>query len=120
MGRLLMPAAVGSVGILQLAQGGGTVTLAMLSDHRGGNVTRVHQWATLRKSSCGVHFLVERIWVVRGTETLGSIAGAAGRVGPIGETQGARSGLVRARLVGDAIGGSPARHETVVRATVVN
>ena len=119
-GGLLVPAAVGSVGILQLAQGGGTVTLAMLRDHWGGNVTRVHQWAALRKSSCGVYFLVERVRVVRSTETLGSITGAAGRVGPIGETKGARSRLVWPRLVGNAVRGSPARHEAVISAAVVN
>lgn len=89
-----MPAAIGGVGILQLAQGGGTVALAMLRDHGGGNVTRVHQWAALGESRCGIYFLVERVMVISSTETLGSIAGATGRVGPISETQRARSRLV--------------------------
>lgn len=46
-GCLLVPAAIGSMGILQLTQGGGTVTLAMLRDHGRRDVTRVHQWAAL-------------------------------------------------------------------------
>lgn len=81
-----MPAAVGSVAILQLTQGGGTVTMAMLRNHGGGNVTRVHQWAALRECSCGVYFLGEGMVVIISAETLGSIVRAAGRVRPIGET----------------------------------
>lgn len=114
-----MPAAVGCMGVLQLTQGGATVPLAMLRDHGGGNVARVHQRATLWESSCGVNFLVECVWVVCSTETLGSIAGATGRVGPIGKTQRGGTGLVRP-LVGDDIRGSPAAHEPVIRPAVVD
>lgn len=115
---LLMPSAISRVGILQLTQRGGTIPLAVLRHHRGGNIARVHQRAALWEPACRFYFLVKGVMVVCRAETLGCIAWAAGRVGPVSEAQWAHSSLVW--LVRDAFRRSPARHESVIRPAVVD
>lgn len=115
---LFMPTAISRVGILQLSQRGGTVSLAVLRHNRRWNIARVHQRAALWEPGCGFYFLVERVMVVCSAETLGCIAWAAGWVGPVSEAQRAHGSLVW--LVRDAIRRSPACHEPVIRPTGVD